>query len=244
MRFEPIIQFMKQVQSKVHSSIYAPLQGQSNPQHLAFLRQLEKERKLNESLSIPLKELSVIVFDFETTGFFPEQGDEILSIGAIKVKGENLQLSETFYSLVRCGRALSPEIKNLTGIREEDVAQAPELSEVLVEFYKFVKGDVLVAHHAHHEKNFLQHSNWKLFRSPLKHRIIDTSFLIKITEPNVNLVRLEEYCEHCGIPVQERHHALGDAKMAAQLWSVYLKKVQAKGCNTLYGVYERLSEKV
>ncbi|MBM7587508.1 DNA polymerase-3 subunit epsilon [Bacillus pakistanensis] len=243
MRFDPIIQFMKQVQSKVHSSIYAPLQRQSNPQHHAFLRQLEKERKLNESLSIPLKELSVVVFDLETTGFFPEQGDEILSIGAIKVKGETVQPNETFYSLVRCDRALPPEIRELTGIREEDVAKAPEVSEVLVEFYKFVKGDVLVAHHADHEKNFLQHSNWKLFRSPLKHRIIDTSFLFKIAEANINLVRLEDYCEHCGISVQDRHHALGDAKMAARLWSVYVKKVQGLGCKNLHDVYERISIK-
>jgi DNA polymerase III subunit epsilon len=242
MRFEPIIQFMKHVQSKVHSSIYAPLQGQSNPQHLAFLRQLEKERKLNESLSIPLKELSVVVFDFETTGFFPEQGDEIISIGAIKVKGDTLQPSEVFYSLVRLEQALPPEIKELTGLTEESLSQAPELSEVLVEFYEFVKGNVLVAHHAHHEKNFLQHSNWKLFRSSLKHRILDTSFLFKIAEPNVNLVRLEDYCEHCGIPVQDRHHALGDAKMAAQLWSGSIKKVQDLGCKTLHDVYERLSK--
>ncbi|WP_257351615.1 exonuclease domain-containing protein [Pseudalkalibacillus decolorationis] len=241
MRFEPVIQFMKQVQGKVNSSIYTSLQGQSNPQHLALLRHLEKEMKVEESLSIPLDELNVVVFDLETTGFFPDQGDEIISIGAIKVKGGTVQHSETYYSLVRCDRVLSPEIKQLTEIKEEDLIRSSELSEVLVEFYDFVKGDVLVAHHANHEKKFLQHTNWKLFRSKFKHRIVDTSFLFKIAEPNVHLVKLEDYCDHCGIPVQERHHALGDAKLAAQLWSLYLKKIQALGCKTLQDVYERLS---
>lgn len=241
MRFEPLIQFMKQVQGKVNSSVYASLHGQSNAQHVAFLRQLQKEVKSEESLNIPLNDLNVVVFDLETTGFFPDQGDEIISIGAVKVKGGIVQQDETFYSLVRCNRALSPEITQLTGIKEEDLAECPELSKVLVDFYDFVKGDVLVAHHASHEKNFLQHFNWKLFRTHFKHRIVDTSFLCKIAEPNLSLVRLEEYCDHCGIPVKERHHALGDAKMTAELWSVYVKRIQELGFKSLRDVYEKLA---
>ncbi|MCF6408938.1 exonuclease domain-containing protein [Pseudalkalibacillus salsuginis] len=243
MKIDPIIQFMKQVQGKVGSSIYAPLQGQTNPQHLAFLRQLEKERKAGESLSIPLKDLNVVVFDLETTGFYPDQGDEIISIGAIKVKGDIIQHNETYYSLVRSERKLSTEIIELTGITDDNLKEAPELQQVLIEFYDFVRGDVLVAHHSNHEKNFLQHTNRKLFRSQFNHRIVDTSFLLKIAEPTINLVRLEECCEHCGIPVVERHHALGDAKLTAQLWSLYLNKIQNLGYNTLNDLYVGLSNK-
>ncbi|WP_331710017.1 exonuclease domain-containing protein [Fictibacillus phosphorivorans] len=221
--------------------MYASLQGQSSPQHVAFLRQLEKELKVEESLVVPLKELNVVVFDLETTGFFPEQGDEILSIGAVKVRGGVVQQEETFYSLARCNRELTPEIKVLTGIEECDVETAPELSKVLVDFYDFVKGAVLVAHHASHEKKFLQHYNWKLFRSQFKHRIVDTSFLLRIAEPNVSLVRLEDCCDHCGIPVVDRHHALGDAKMTAELWSMYVERIQALGMKNLRDVYEKLS---
>jgi DNA polymerase III subunit epsilon len=241
MRLDPLIQFMKQVQGKINSSVYASLQGQSSPQHVAFLRQLEKELKVEESLAVPLSELNVVVFDLETTGFFPEQGDEILSVGAVKVKGGRVQPEETFYSLVCCKRELSPEIKALTGIEESDLEDAPELSKVLVDFYDFAKGDVLVAHHASHEKKFLQHYNWKLFRSQFKHRIVDTSFLLKLAEPNLSLVRLEDCCVHCGIPVIDRHHALGDAKMTAELWGYYVDRIQELGLKSLRDVYERLS---
>jgi DNA polymerase III subunit epsilon len=240
-RINPLIQFMKQVQGKINSSVYASIQGQSSPQHIAFLRQLQKELKVEESLEIPLNELNVVVFDLETTGFFPDQGNEILSIGAVKVRGGEVQRDDCFYSLARCSSELSPEIKQLTGLKEEDLETAPELSKVLVDFYEFVKGDVLVAHHASHEKSFLQHFNWKLFRTPFKHRIVDTSFILKIAEPNLNAIRLEDCCDHCGIPVKERHHALGDAKMTAELWSVYLKKIQEQGLKTLNDVYEKLS---
>jgi DNA polymerase III subunit epsilon len=241
-RINPLIQFMKQVQGKINSGVYASLQGQSSPQHIAFLRQLEKELKVEESLTVPLDELNVVVFDLETTGFFPDQGNEILSIGAVRVKGGDVKHEETFYSLAHCNRELSPEIKQLTGISQDDLEEAPELSKVLVDFYEFVKGDVLVAHHANHEKSFLQHFNWKLFRSRFKHRIVDTSFIIKIADPDLNVIRLEDCCDHCGIPVKDRHHALGDAKMTAELWSNYVRRIHELGFKTLSDVYEKLSK--
>lgn len=241
MRIDPLIQFMRQMQGKINSSVYASIQGQSNAQHIAFLRQLQKEVKVEESLEVPLHELNVVVFDLETTGFFPDQGNEILSIGAVKVRGGEVKYDETFYSLAACTAALTPEIKQLTGLKEEDFEGAPALSKVLVDFYEFVKGDVLVAHHASHEKSFLQHFNWKLFRTHFKHRIVDTSFILKIAEPDSNLIRLEDCCAHCGISVKNRHHALGDAKMTAELWSVYVKKTQELGCKNLRDVYEKLS---
>ncbi|MBY6037595.1 3'-5' exoribonuclease [Fictibacillus nanhaiensis] len=242
MRINPLIQFMKQVQGKINSSVYASLSGQSSPQHVAFLRQLQKELKVEESLVVPLNQLNVVVFDLETTGFNPEQGDKILSIGAVKVRGGEVQQEDTFYSLVRCKGNLTHEIKELTGLTDRELDAAPELSKVMVDFYEFVKGAVLVAHHASHEKKFLQHYNWKLFRSQFKHRIVDTSFLLRLAEPKNNFVRLEDCCEHCGIPVINRHHALGDARMTAELWSIYVERIQALGMKNLRDVYERLSK--
>ncbi|MCM3718962.1 exonuclease domain-containing protein [Fictibacillus phosphorivorans] len=242
MRINPFIQFMKQVHGKINPGVYASLQGQSSAQHMAFLRQLQKEVKVEESLDIPLNELNAVVFDLETTGFFPDKGNEILSIGAVKVKHGKVVDEESFYSLAKCNTELTPEIKQLTGLKEEDFENAQTLSNVLIDFYKFVKGDVLVAHHASHEKSFLQHFNWKLFRTHFKHRIVDTSFLLKIAEPDSNVIRLEDCCEHCGIPVKDRHHALGDAKMTAELWCQCVDKIQEQGCKTLRDVYEKLSK--
>lgn len=240
MKFEPLIQFIKQVQGRLHSSVYTPLQQQRNPQHIAFLRQLKKELKAQESLTVPLNKLDAVVFDMETTGFFPEKGDEIISIGAVRVKGDQI-LDDSFYSLIRYNEPLSSEIKHLTGITNESLKQAPDRSEVLIQFYDFVKGDTLVAHHANHEKNFLHHANWKLFKSQFKHRIIDTALLFRLAEPDHDSFRLEDCCNHCGIPTDHRHHALGDARMTAQLWCSYFDKLRALGCHTLFDVYEKLA---
>jgi DNA polymerase-3 subunit epsilon len=233
---------MKELHGKISSSIFSGLTGHQNPQNVAFLRQLQREMKSNETMTTPLSELSVVVFDIETTGFYPEKGDEMISIGAIKIKGGQIVEDEIFYSLIHYDKSLSPEISELTGLVEEDLKSAPSLSTVLIQFFEFAKDAPLVAHHASHEKAFLQHASWKLYRSALKHRIIDTSFLSRISEPASSLVRLEDLCEHHGIPVNGRHHALGDAKLTAKLWTIYLEKVKQLGVTTLGDLYERVSQ--
>jgi DNA polymerase-3 subunit epsilon len=195
--------------------------------------------RVEETLNIPLTELNVIIFDIETTGFYPDQGDQIISIGAIKVKGDVINENETFYSLVKAEKKLSDEISQLTGLYDHQLKSAPQLSEVLFQFFQFAQDYTLVAHHANHEKVFLQQASWKLYRAPFKHRLVDMSFLYRIAEPDSKLITLEECCEHNGIPIIGRHHALNDAKLTAQLWSIYVNKLHQIGCNTLKNLYER-----
>ncbi|WP_010284782.1 exonuclease domain-containing protein [Bacillus timonensis] len=243
MKDNPLVQFMKQFHGKISSNIYTSLMGKTDPKHLAFLRNLEKELEIEKSLYVPLHELNVVAFDFETTGFFPEQGDQILSIGAVKVKKGEKSGSDTFYSLVHNNNNLSPDIKRLTGLDESDLQDAPDLSEVLIRFYQFVQSDTLIAHHASHEKKFLQHANWKSFKKPYKHRIVDTSFVFNIVVPDNNIVSLDDYCTFSGLEIRNRHHALGDAIMIAQLWQLYIKELSNVGCYTLNDVYERLARR-
>ncbi|OLN24260.1 DNA polymerase III subunit epsilon [Domibacillus antri] len=206
---------------------------------IAFMRSLQRDLRTNQSTSIPLDELQVIVFDLETTGFYPDKGDQILSIGAVKVAGSRVE--DEYYSPVRYEQPLSPAIKELTGLTEVELKDAPETAAVLEQFFKFSGTSPLVAHHASHEKAFMQHASRKYFRTPFSHRLIDTSFMYRIAEPDNPYVRLEDCCEHNQIPVTGRHHALGDARLTAALWSVYIQKLKNMGISTLSQVYERLA---
>jgi len=238
MAFEPFMQILRGIQGKRSNIGIGDVQS---TQQMAFLRNLQKEMKKEDTLKVPLDELDVVVFDIETTGFKPEQGDEIISIGAIKMHGSSIHEDATFYSLINTGKEIPMEVVHLTGITNMELKEARVFGDVLIEFLQFAKDCTLVAHHANHERSFMQYASTKLFRTPFKHRIIDTSFLYKIAEPNIQLSSLEDLCMYNDIPVTGRHHALEDAKMTAKLWSIYMEKVKMLGCETLQDVYDRFA---
>lgn len=238
MAFEPFMQILRGLQGKRTNVGLGDIQ---NAQQMAFLRNLQKEMNRQDTLDISLQELNVVVFDIETTGFSPEKGDGILSIGATKMCGPMILEEEIFYSLVHYEKEIPEDIVQLTGITNEQVKLAAPLSDVLIKFLQFKQDCTLVAHHAAHERSFMEHASSTLVRTPFKHRIVDTSFLFKVIEPNLNLVTLDELCIHNGIPIVDRHHALGDAKMTAKLWSIYLEKAKHIGCETLNDVYHRFA---
>lgn len=233
MAFEPFMQLLRGIQGRRAQGIG----GIQNSQQMAYLRHLQKEMNKEDAMHTSLNDLNVVVFDIETTGFSPEKGDSILSIGAIKMRGANIFQEQVFYSLIQYDKEIPLNIVQLTGITNEQVSTAPPLDEVLIKFFEFIGDSTLVAHHATHERTFMQFISLKLFKTPFKHRIVDTSFLYKIVEPHFRNVALEQLCEYNGIPIVDRHNALGDAKMTAMLWSIYLEKSLKIGCETLNDVY-------
>ncbi|MDC3411949.1 exonuclease domain-containing protein [Aquibacillus sp. 3ASR75-11] len=213
----------------------------SDPQKIAYMRQLQREMKKRDVLSVPFNDLHVVVMDVETTGFFPYKGDRLLSIGAVKMKGDQVLQGETFYSLIYYEEGPSVAIEELTGITKEALLEAPPLNKVLRDFFRFVKSDTLVAHHANHEKQFMQHAAWSSLKTNFQHRIIDTSFLTKIVEPESILVTLDECCEHYGITIEQRHHAFYDALATAKLWAASVRAIQDKGFSNLQEVYTHIA---
>lgn len=241
MNMNNMVRFVRQMTGRLGSNIYAGLQPLENAHQTSFIRQLQKEMNEKNSLDIPLDELEVVVFDLETTGFFPEKGDRAISIGAVKMSGCSLLEKEEFYSLIKSETQLQAEITNLTNITDEQLKTAPDPSEVLLEFYRFAGSSILVAHHAKHEQSFIKKMALDSLRIRFDHRIIDTSFLFRLFNPVLKPRSLDELCHICGIEIVNRHHALYDARMAAQIWGHYLKKAQEHGYKNLREVYEHLS---
>lgn len=236
-----MVQLVKQLSNRLSPNVYTSLQQQSDAARLTHLRQIQRQLKQEDVLDRPLSELTFIIFDLETSGFYPDKGDSILSIGAVKMKGCEILREETFYSTVKCSNKPSEEILELTGLTEEELNDSPVLMDVLSDFYKFIGHSTLVAHHASHEKKFMSHATWQTLRTTFQHRIIDTSFLTKIVVPE-NLVTLDECCAYHDIPVETRHHALQDALVTAQLWQKNIRLAKEIGFETLRDVYTYLAK--
>ncbi|WP_058305893.1 exonuclease domain-containing protein [Gracilibacillus massiliensis] len=234
-----MLHFIKQMSGKM--SDINPVSSQTDARKIAYMRNLQRELKQKDVLNTPFKDLDTVVFDIETTGFYPYNGDRILSIGAVKMKGAEILDDQLFYKTIYSELPPPKEIEVLTGITGSELNQAADLPEVLRQFFQFVRSDTLVAHHSSHEKQFMKHASWTALKTNFQHRLIDTTFLTKVVSPESTYVTLDDWCDYYGVDIGRRHHALYDAAATAKLWSENVKQVEEMGFTNLRDIYTHIA---
>ncbi len=102
----------------------------------------------------PWREADLCVIDLETTGL-DAANDEIIAFATVPIEGGRVRLRGVTYRLVRPGRMPEAETIRIHGLRSEDLADAPPLSEVLDQLFAALTGRALVVHVAAVEESFL-----------------------------------------------------------------------------------------
>jgi DNA polymerase-3 subunit epsilon len=181
---------------------------------------------------IPLGELRCVVFDAETTGLQPSKGDELISIGAVRVVNGRIVSGETFEQLIHPGRKIPKASIRFHGITDEDVKGAPSAEGVLPRFRAFVGRSVLVAHNAAFDMKFLelkQKASGVTFDNPVLDVLLLSAFLHDHAEDH----SLDATAHRLGVEVSGRHSALGDAMTTAQIFVAMLGPLHQRGVETL-----------
>jgi DNA polymerase-3 subunit epsilon len=180
----------------------------------------------------PLGELAYTVFDTETTGLHPAEGDEIIQIGATRIVNGRLLRHECFDQLVKPQVRLSPGSIQVHGLTRELLAGQPGIDVVLPRFHAFCADTVLVGHNAAFDMRFLQLQEQRTgvrFEQP----VLDTLLLSSVLHPNQATHQLEAIAERLAVPVLGRHTALGDAMVTAEVFLKMLPLLAEVGVKTL-----------
>jgi len=180
----------------------------------------------------PLASLSYTVFDTETTGLSPSGGDEIVSLGAVRIVNGRLLVHEVFEQLVDPGRAMSPEASRITGIESAMLAGQPSIVKVLPAFHEFCADTVLIAHNASFDLRFLrlkEEATGIRFTQP----VLDTLLLSAVVHPGLDTHGLEAIAARLGVNPIGRHTALGDAIMTGEVFLRMLPLLAEQGIRTL-----------
>ncbi len=184
-----------------------------------------------------LTDLTYTVFDMETTGLNPSEGDEILSIGAIRIVNCRLLREEHFEQLVDPLRSIPWESVQIHGIHPEMVIGQPTADKVLPRFNHFAEDTILVAHNAAFDMRFLQMKEEKSavrFINP----VLDTLLLSAVVHPAHEDHNLEAIAQRLGVRILGRHTAMGDAFVTGELFLKLLPLLAEKGIYTLKDALE------
>lgn len=184
-----------------------------------------------------LDRLTYVVFDTETTGLNPRQGDEIVQLAAVRIVNGRRVEGEVFDTLVNPGRPIPPVSTEVHGITDAMVADAPGVEEVVRRFHKFAEGAVLIAHNAPFDMEFLRRVEGTLglsFDMP----VLDTVLLSAVVYGQHETHSLDALSHRLGITIPEeaRHTAIGDTLATADAFLKLVPMLAGRGLDTFGAV--------
>lgn len=184
-----------------------------------------------------LDRLTYVVFDSETTGLNPRQGDELVQLAAVRIVNGRRVEGEVFDTLVNPGRPIPAVSTEVHGITDAMVADAPGVADVVRRFHKFAEGAVLIAHNAPFDMEFLRRVEGQLgvsFDMP----VLDTVLLSAVVYGQHEVHSLDALSHRLGITIPEeaRHTALGDTLATADAFLKLVPMLAGRGLETFGSV--------
>ncbi len=173
-----------------------------------------------------LEESTYVVFDVETTGLSAIY-DTIIELAAVKMK--NGEIIDRFESFANPHHKLSSTTINLTGITDDLVENAPEVSEVLTKFKDWSGDSIFVAHNASFDMGFLNMGYKKLGFGKASNPVIDTLELARFLYPDLKNHRLNNLAKKFDVELVQHHRAIYDAETTGHLLMKMLKDANEKG---------------
>ena len=193
-----------------------------------FVNDMDGNNAVIGKSKLPL-DTEFVAFDIETTGL-NAMNDRMTEIGAVIFSGGEIKAE--FNTFVNPQRHIPPDITQLTGIRDSDVADAPLEKEAMEMFLKFAGDRPLVAHNAHFDVGFMAAASNRcgLKFSPV---FLDTLALAQALLPELKRFKLDIVSNHLNLPQFNHHRASDDAMVVARMMDKFLPMLRQQGARTL-----------
>jgi DNA polymerase-3 subunit alpha (Gram-positive type) len=188
--------------------------------------------------TLKLTEETYVVFDLETTGLYPNSGDTIIEIGAVKIK--NGEIIDRYDELIDPGKILNDEIIKITGINNEMLKDKRNEEDGIKSFMKWVDNLPMVAHNAKFDIAFIENALSKYKLGNLSNIVIDTLGLSRYLESSERFHNLATLVKRYNIPWDENkhHRADYDSEGTALIFDKMLRKLELNNFHTISDLYK------
>ncbi len=173
--------------------------------------------------------LREIIFDTETTGLRPEDGERVIEIGAVELVNK-FPTGNIFHVFINPeGHKVHPDALRVHGITDQFLSDKPAFSEILPDFLKFFADGTLIAHNAGFDMGFINSELARVDHPPISpDRVVDSLKIARKKHP-MGPNSLDALCSRYGIDNsrREKHGALLDAELLAEVYIELLGGRQA-----------------
>ena len=166
-----------------------------------------------------------VSLDCETTGL-SVKNDEIISVGAVKIKGDTILSSERLELLIKPEKGVSAESAKIHRLRDRDLADGIPIQEAMKQLMRFIGARPLVGYYLEFDIAMLNRAIWPILGLGLPQKKIEVSALYydykfkqmlpyqQQANPESDL-RFATLMSDLNLPWLEAHDALNDAVMTA-----------------------------
>lgn len=182
-----------------------------------------KDERFTFLFDTPSEE-EIVVFDCETTGLNPKT-DDIISIGAVKIKGNKILIDEAIHIYIDQDKGIDPKSITIHQIRNCDLYGAIPLKEAIERFLFFIRNRPLAGYYLEFDVAMVNKYIKPMYGIALPNKQEEVSSIYydkkirTIPQGNIDL-RFDTILEDLGLPRLQAHDALNDAIMTAL---IYLK---------------------
>ena len=180
----------------------------------------------------PLRSLTAIALDTETTSLDVHQA-RILEIGAIAIQNGRLVPEPHFASLVNPHAAIPPESVAIHGITDDAVKSAEGFAQVYRQYRDFAGAHVVLGYAVGFDLAVLRSEHERAGLAWKAPRFLDVLDLARSLRPDLPNFSLETLAAWLGVAVVERHRALADARLAAEIFLALLPRLRQNSIRTL-----------
>ena len=191
----------------------------------------------------PLQEYEFVVLDTELTGFSHKR-DEIVAIGAVRIRGLRIVCGETFYVVVRPDERFQTQSTLVHRLTPGELHKAAGMAEVLPRFIEFCGDAFLVGHFVRLDLEFINRAVQRLMGGILVTPYLDTMGLAMAYHDLLDgsssdhdnrqgVYTLAALSREYGLPLFQEHNALQDALQTAYLFLFLIKRMRSHGLKTM-----------
>jgi signal-transduction protein with cAMP-binding, CBS, and nucleotidyltransferase domain/DNA polymerase III epsilon subunit-like protein len=179
-----------------------------------------------------LAALPAVVLDLETTGLDVTR-DRVVQVGAAAMIGAKILEAPRLDQVIDPRMPIPPSATRIHGLRDEDVAGAPDFAAYAPTMREFIADRVVIGHNIAFDLAILRHEAARTgiaWRDP---PALDLVLLAGALEPSLPDLSLETVARLLGVSIQGRHTALGDCLATAEAYARLLPRLRETDVRTL-----------